>query len=75
MQKNFGTLHQAVSQNSCNGNHIRSLSNGSTVSGPDAYDNILNILQYKHQGDSVDFGNLTVTVRMPVLKCHLQLVD
>ena len=62
--QDFGELHQAVSQNSCNGNHIRSLSNGSTVSGPDAYDYI-QYVTIQSQGDSVDFGNLTVTVRMP----------
>ena len=62
--ENFGTLHQAVSQNSCNGNHIRSLSNGSTVSGPDAYDYI-QYVTIQSQGNSIDFGNLTVTVRMP----------
>jgi len=31
--ENFGTLHQAVQQNSCNGNPISSLSNGATASG------------------------------------------
>ena len=62
--ENFGTLHQAVSQNSCNGNHIRSLSNGATASGPDAYDYI-QYVTIQSQGNSVDFGNLTVTVRMP----------
>ena len=62
--ENFGTLHQAVSQNSCNGNNIRSLSNGSTVSGPDAYDYI-QYVTIQSQGNSIDFGNLTVTVRMP----------
>tara|TARA_E500000331_G_scaffold5928_1_gene5794 strand:+ start:2484 stop:3836 length:1353 start_codon:yes stop_codon:yes gene_type:complete len=62
--QNFGELHQAVSQNSCNGNHIRSLSNGSTVSGPDAYDYI-QYVTIQSQGNSIDFGNLTVTVRMP----------
>ena len=61
--ENFGTLHQAVSQNSCNGNHIRSLSNGSTQSGPDAYDYI-QYVTIQSQGDSIDFGNLTVAVRM-----------
>ena len=62
--ENFGTLHQAVSQNSCNGNHIRSLSNGATASGPDAYDYI-QYVTIQSQGDSIDFGNLRVPVRMP----------
>jgi len=62
--ENFGELHQGVSQNSCNGNNIRSLSNGSTVSGPDAYDYI-QYITVQSQGNSIDFGNLTVAVRMP----------
>ena len=62
--ENFGTLHQAVSQNSCNGNNIRSLSNGSTVSGPDAYDYI-QYVTIQSQGNSIDFGNLTVVREVP----------
>ena len=60
----FGTLHQAVQQSSSNGNNIRSLVNGSTQSGPDAYD-YMQYVTIQSQGNSVDFGNLTVTVRMP----------
>ena len=61
--ENFGTMSQAVNQNSSHGNSIRSLSSGSTNTGADVFDYI-QYVTIASQGDSIDFGNLTSARRM-----------